>query len=282
MSHRLEEKIALLRNYFSQKPEVLMVFIFGSYAQKRETTESDLDLAVYFKPEGGTLEWEETRYYEEEDRIWSDVERIAGQRTDFIVLNRAPATLAFSILQEGIPVIIKNPAYHLRFSLMINSAAEYLREFTRDFWMIKQRSMSLSDVDRDRLIRIIDFLEAELADYPEFKDMDRTIYESDAATRRNVERWAENIVNASIDIAKIILASEKKRIPQTYRQITEGLSLVEHFSPLTAQKLAQFSKLRNILAHEYLDIRFDQIKKFVQESETSYKDLVNFVKNFIR
>ncbi len=282
MGESLEEKIALLRNYFSQKPDVLMAFVFGSRAQKREMAESDFDLAVYFKPQGKALEWEETRYYEEEDRIWSDVEKIAGQQTDFIVLNRAPATLAFSILEGGIPVVIKNPAYYMRFFLIISSAAEYLREFARDFWVIKQRSMSLSEVDRDRLIRIVDFLEAELADYPKFRDMDRARYESDAPARRNAERWAENIVNASIDIAKIILASEKKRIPQTYRQIIEELSLVEHFPPLIAQELAQFSKLRNILAHEYLDIRFDQIKKFIQQSEMSYKELVNFVKNFIR
>ena len=282
MSEILDDKITLLRNYFLQKPEILMAFIFGSFARKQETSESDFDLAVYFKPLGKALEWEETKYYEREDQIWGDVERITGMRTDFIVLNRAPSTLAFSILQEGIPVVINDPVYYLRFFLMISSAAEYLREFARDFWMIKQRSRSLSDVDRDRLIRIIDFLETELADYPKFRDMDRATYESDTVTRRNVERWAENIVNASIDIAKIVLASEKKKIPQTYRQIMEELSLVEHFPAATAVSLSQFSKLRNLLAHEYLDIRFEQIKKFIQGSEISYKELVSFVKDFIR
>lgn len=104
-------------------------------------------------------------------------------------------------------------ALFLRLFLAVSAAAEYFREFVSDFWKIKERSASLSEIDRNRLIRIVDFLTAEAAEYDKFKALDQKIYESDAAARRNIERWAESIVNSSIDVAKIILASEKKRIP---------------------------------------------------------------------
>ena len=131
-------------------------------------------------------------------------------------------------------------------------------------------------------MRIADFLESDLKDYPEFVQINQGIYESDTSMRRNVERWVETIVNSSIDIAKILLASEKKRMPQTYRQILEELSLLENFDTKTAETLAQFSKLHNILAHEYLDIRFNQIKKFIKESEFAYRRLLDFVKDILK
>jgi len=82
-------------------------------------------------------------------------------------------------------------------------------------------------------------------------------------------------------MAKIILASEKKQIPETYRLIIENLGTVQDFDQAVATSLSNFSRMRNILAHEYLDIRFAQIKKFTEQSEKSYKYLIDFVKKFI-
>lgn len=275
----IKEKIKLLKDYFVKRSDVSMVFVFGSYAREQEISESDFDVAVYFNPKGKVLEWEETTSFKDEGKIWSDIEKIVCLNTDLVVLNRTPSTVAFSILQDGIPVIIKNNSLYLNFFLTISSVAEDFREFSRDFWAIKQRSLSLKPADKERLLKIVDFLEAEIADYPDFADLDQTAYGNDNSLRRNVERWAENIVNSSIDIAKILLASEKKKMPQTYREILHELSLLENFEKKTAEKLARFSKLRNILAHEYIDIRFNQIKKFVKESKPAYKKLVDFVKN---
>lgn len=277
----MKKKIKLLSDYFAKQPDISMAFIFGSRAKGGATAESDFDIAVYFKPKLRELEWEGTADYANEDKIWLAAEKIAGARVDFIVLNRAPATIAFAVIHEGEPLVIKDYALYLRFFLAISSAAEYFRDFTRDFWEIKQRSASLNEIDRERLIRIVDFLEEELADYLKFSGLTQKIYESDTAMRRNLERWAENIVNSSIDAAKIIMASEKKKIPQTYREILQELSLLKDFNPATAEKLAQFAKLRNILAHEYLDIRFNQLKKFVVESEPLYRELAGFIKRFL-
>src|SRR3989338_10340981 len=270
-----------LKEYFEKRDDIVMVFVFGSYVKKQQTTESDFDIAVYFKPKIKMLEWESENYYQDEDKICGDVEKIAGRRTDFVVLNRAPATLVFSIIQEGIPINIKDYSFYLRFFLMISSAAEYFREFTENFWEIKQRSSSLTEIDKNRLINILDFLKSELKDYPKFADMNQLKYQSDTVLKRNVERWVENIINSSIDIAKILLASEKKKIPQTYREIMRELPLIKNFKFETAENLAIFAKLRNILAHEYLDIRFTQIKKFIQESEPAYQNLSKFTEDFI-
>lgn len=281
LMEKQDKLIQKLKKYFEERDDVSMAFAFGSYVKGQQTSESDFDIAVYFKPENKTLEWETINLYPNEDKIWGDVEKIVGRRTDFVVINRAPSTLAYSIIEEGLPIIIKDRAFYLRFFLMISSAAEYFRDFTKDFWEIKNRSASLNEIDKDRLIKITDFLNTELEDYDKFTELDQITYQSDTALRRNVERWVENIVNSAIDIAKILLASEKKKIPQTYRETMQELSILEGFKEETAEGLANLSKLRNILAHEYLDMRFAQIKKFIQESESFYKELLDFTKNFL-
>lgn len=282
MSDNLTQLSDPLRNYFLGKSGVSMAFLFGSFAAGRATSDSDVDIAVYFEPSGKSPEWEEDGIYEDEDNLWGEVERLVGRSTDLVVLNRAPSTLAFSIIRLGIPLVIKDHSLYLRFYLTISTAAEDFRDFVNDYWAIKQRSRSLSEVDRERLIRVLDFLETELADHNQFRGITRKIYETEASQRRNVERWVENIVNASIDIAKILLASEKKRIPETYRDTLSELSLLEGFEEETARNLASFAKLRNILAHEYLDIRFNQIRKFVDEAEPEYRKLADFVEGLLK
>ncbi len=279
--NNIEDKIELLKEYFLKRPDISMAFIFGSYAKGSQMSESDIDIAVYFVPDDKAVEWEEEKYYTAEDMIWADVEKITGINTDFLVLNRVSSTVAFSAVSEGIPIIIKDRSVYLRFLLTISSAAEYLWDMNKDFWAIKQRSMSLTESDRQRLTNCVDFLESEVKYYPDFINLTRETYESVIVTRRNVERWIENIVNASIDTAKIILASEKKSIPQTYRDIFQELVFIEGFPKTTAVNIGKFAKLRNILAHEYLDIRFRHIKEFLDESGPLYNEFVAFAKEFL-
>jgi uncharacterized protein YutE (UPF0331/DUF86 family) len=65
------------------------------------------------------------------------------------------------------------------------------------------------------LVKHINFLEKELDDYKKFHSLSWNEYSDNRDKRRNVERWIENIVSSSIDIARIILASEGKILPDT-------------------------------------------------------------------
>ena len=282
MNKELAEKLKSLKEYFEKRPDVEMAFLFGSRAKGQETSESDADIAVYFKTTSGHLEFEDDTEYEDENKVWGDVEKILGISTDFVVLNRAPATLADSIIREGEPIIIKNRKLYLDFLLRATSNATDFREFVKDFWEIKQRSRSLSPQDKERLTRIIDFLETEIKDRDKFKELDQKTYEINPDIRRNAERWAENIVNASIDAAKILLASNKAKIPQTYKEIIEKLPIILNFDKNIALNIAEFTRLRNVLAHEYLDMRFNQIKKFIDTMEPLYDYFISYAVKILR
>src|SRR3989338_1625326 len=282
MNKELAEKLKSLKEYFEKRPDVEMAFLFGSRAKGQETSESDADVAVYFKTTSGHLEFEDDTEYEDENKVWGDVEKILGISTDLVVLKRAPATLADSIIREGEPIIIKNQKLYLDFFLAITSTAVDFREFVKDFWEIKQRSSSLSEQDKERLIRTCDFLETEIKDKDKFKELDQKTYEINPDIRRNAERWAENIVNASIDAAKILLASNKAKIPQTYKEIIEKLPIILNFDKNIALNIAEFTRLRNVLAHEYLDMRFNQIKKFIDTMEPLYDYFISYAVKILR
>ena len=134
---------------------------------------------------------------------------------------------------------------------------------------------------KPRLIKHITFLENELKDYGTFKPLSWEEYNKERDKRRNVERWAENIVNSSIDIAKIILSSENLSLKDTYKETVISLSLVSGFDKKDINAVSEWVRLRNIIVHEYLDIRWASIKKFINETESLYTRFLKEVKEYL-
>ncbi len=133
----------------------------------------------------------------------------------------------------------------------------------------------------ERLGRIFDFMEVELGDLSNFFNLDYKTYQEDRNKRRNLERCIENIVNASLDIAKIILVSENREIPDTYKEYFLSLGTSGLISDNLSQRLAEGTKLRNILAHQYLDIRWNSIKEFLSNKGEEYKEWLKTTKELV-
>ena len=96
------------------------------------------------------------------------------------------------------------------------------------------------------------------------------------------KRWVENLINSLIDISKIILTIEKVTLPETYREIAFSLSLVNEFDKEGIEKLSGWVRLRNIIAHEYLDIRWDSIKKFIEQTQPLYCAFLEKIKEYLK
>ena len=271
-----------LKEYFRKNEDVVMAFIFGSRAKENVRPGSDWDIAVYFTPQEGYLEWEaQDREYLIEDRVWSDcVEILKTDDVDLIVLNRIAASIAATAIQ-GMPLVIKDYDLWLKFLLIITQEAEDYREFVDDYYAISQRSASLTPQDRESLKKTISFLEEQMSIYSYFNDLSERDYTNDIHKRNDVERWIENIVNSSLDLSKIILASQKKIIPDTYsdsiKQAIWFLELPQDF----VERFQRWVKLRNILAHEYLDIKWKRISDFIQNSQEYFQALMEAAKGYL-
>lgn len=277
----MKKEIRELQEYFLKRPEVSAAFLFGSMGKGRGGKISDWDIAVYFRPQD-RLEWEETqRQYPQEDKIWDDlVDILKTDDVDLIVLNRAAASVAASALC-GKPLVIKDRRLFLDFMIRVTRQAEDYREFVDSYYEISQRSISLAPEDKERLEKIIDFLEQEITACDYFAGFSFTDYR-DAHKRRDVERWVENMINSSIDIGKIILASQKKRIPDYYKDVFVELGLLKEFKPMEVEKFTGWIKLRNILAHEYLDIKWRRIENFIKENKHHFRLFLENAKKFLK
>ena len=135
---------------------------------------------------------------------------------------------------------------------------------------------------KERLIKHISFLEEELQDSHLFRNLTWEIYRTDRSRRRNVERWIENLVNSSIDISRLIITAEGMRLPETYRDTVFSLSLVTGFDKNDVETLSQLVRLRNIVAHEYLDIRWASIERFIRQAEFLYARFLERVREYLR
>lgn len=130
--------IKSLNDYFEKRDDVLMAFMFGSYAKATAHRESDVDIAVYFRPKTKYLEWEEFDVkYDAEDEIWLAIERLLKRNVDLIVLNRARSSIAASAI-NGMPIIIKDRGLYLDFMLRITREAEDFRDTVEDYWKTKR------------------------------------------------------------------------------------------------------------------------------------------------
>lgn len=115
----------------------------------------------------------------------------------------------------------------------------------------------------------------------EFKKLTWDEYRKDRFKRRNAERWVENLVMSSLDIAKVVLASEKKEVPETYKDTLKIFALL-YFNFSFAERFSQFAELRNIVVHAYLDVKWGKIKNFIKEAESLYPEFIEGIKKIIK
>lgn len=274
----MDKKIKLLREYFKKKPSVVLAFVFGSYVKGLAGEESDFDVAVYLisqftKPE---------KIRDVERKIWFEVSKIVEKEVDLVCLNNAPASLISNIFKSGIPLKIGDKKLYWELYLTKSTEAEDFLNFVEDFWEIKKRAKSLAKEEKERLVVRVDYLNDELGRLDRFKKLRWEEYLNNWDERKIVERWVENIISALIDIAKIVLASEKKKMPKSYGDALYYFGLLARLNKEEAEKFSEFSSLRNILAHEYLEVLYERIEDFIKEFPKPYEKVFKFLEDYLK
>ena len=269
-----DEKITKLTGYFKKRDDVVLAFLFGSQAKEYARPLSDWDIGIYFTPASPRIrELETDREYPAAHQIWADLVKLLEAEVDLLVLNRAKPSLVFSVLNSGKQLLAKNRRLYLRLLIKTYYEAVDFWQFVHLFGRIRERSQSLAPEDRSNLIEHVIFLENEMQDLEQFKKLTQQDYLQDRNKKRNIERWIENLTMAAIDIGTILLSSQKQEVPQTYREVLRALGLY-YFDSSFADELAQCAELRNILAHEYLDLRWKQIQDYIVRAQRLYPRLV--------
>jgi len=140
----------------------------------------------------------------------------------------------------------------------------------------------LHQTDRSKLIPHVDYMEKELPFSSAYeKEMDWKIYEIQRGKRLEVERWVESLINAALDISKMFLTIIGEEIPETSREILFKMGSRIYEKEEEAEVFSELAKIRNTLAHRYLDFKWNDIKKFLQIVPMVFPPFLEFVKREI-
>lgn len=137
--------------------------------------------------------------------------------------------------------------------------------------------------DKSKLILHIDYLEKELQFLPHYKkDIDWKVYQSVREKRLEVERWVECLINATLDISKMLLTLCGGDVPETSREILFKIASLIYKEEDKAEIFSRLAKIRNTLAHRYLDMRWQDIKMFLQIAFEIYPPFLEYVRKEIK
>ena len=103
-----------LKEYFRDKEEVLLAFIFGSAVSGRLTKKSDVDIAVLFSnaPDFSNVL-----------KIINDVSEAIGREVDLVVLNNSSPVIRMQVLKNGKLIKSKDDAIYNNF--FVRAVKEY-------------------------------------------------------------------------------------------------------------------------------------------------------------
>ena len=118
--------------------------------------------------------------------------------------------------------------------------------------------------DKAKLVPHLDYLEKEIQFLSNYeKEVDWKVYQSVREKRLEIERWVESLINATLDLSKMILTLKGKEVPETSRELLFKMASLIFDKEADAETFSEMAKIRNTLAHRYLDLRWQDIKRFI-------------------
>jgi uncharacterized protein YutE (UPF0331/DUF86 family) len=137
--------------------------------------------------------------------------------------------------------------------------------------------------DKAKLIAHIDYLEKEMSFLPKYAELvDWRTYQTVREKRLEIERWVECLINATLDISKMFLTFGGGEVPETSREVLFRIACHVYRDEVEAQAFSELAKVRNTLAHRYLDIKWHDIERFLQIAPQLYPPFLKHVKEQVR
>lgn len=112
------------------------------------------------------------------------------------------------------------------------------------------------------------------------QDVSRKEYLDDIDTQDIVERRFEKAIQASLDIVSHIVSSENFREPENYGALFEILREREIMSETISEQMVEMAGFRNVLAHEYSDIRNERVYEHLQNLDR-FRNFASEINNCI-
>ncbi len=128
----------------------------------------------------------------------------------------------------------------------------------------------------------MDYLEKELQFLSGYeREIDWKVYQSQRSKRLEIERWVESLINATLDISKMLLTIRGEEISETSREVLFRMGSHVYSEEKEAETFSELARIRNTLAHRYLDMKWEDIRRFLHIVPHLYPSFLNFIKQEI-
>jgi len=132
---------------------------------------------------------------------------------------------------------------------------------------------------RNSLIKRIEKLREYFVDLEKFRKITYEEYIKDKRNKYTVERLLFLIAENILDFLDHVLAIKYEIISDSYEEVIENAYKKDLISKNLYKKIKGLGKFRNILAHEYLELKdeevFKNFKKMLQIKSLLFKELEN-------
>ncbi|MGC8877667.1 MAG: type VII toxin-antitoxin system HepT family RNase toxin [Anaerolineae bacterium] len=95
------------------------------------------------------------------------------------------------------------------------------------------------------------------------------------------ERDLQVAIQATLDVASMILADQTTTLPKEYKDFFPALAEIGVLPADFAQKLVGMAKFRNILVHLYIDVDLRRLYRYLQENLSDFEAFAHYVSEWI-
>lgn len=121
--YRADSVTVRLMSALTKRDDLVLAFLFGSFARGQAASSSDLDVAVYFSGPVG---------FHEVASLREDLSAMLGIETDLLVLNTAPPVIRMQVLRHGTVLVNKDPKVYNTFFVETVKAYDDLKRSRKE------------------------------------------------------------------------------------------------------------------------------------------------------
>jgi len=131
--------------------------------------------------------------------------------------------------------------------------------------------MSEFSYAKGRIADSLQFIAKEIKEFEtEYSKKSWEEYQKDSKLQKLMDRTVENILTALLEVGGTILA-EKGIATENYKEVLRKTAELLNFTKEEQESLAKLAAQRNRLAHRYLDLKWESIKMFKEQSNLIQK-----------
>jgi predicted nucleotidyltransferase len=113
--------------FLGTQPDVIAAYLFGSLAQGRATSSSDVDIAVLLSPADPESVWERQL------QLMGEIERFVHGQVEVVILDTAPPILQDQVLRYGRLLYERDRRARVTFEVQAGKSYADLKPMTRFF-----------------------------------------------------------------------------------------------------------------------------------------------------